>query len=109
MLYVRLIFRRPLNENGVNRYSDRNSRSGSELSELAIHTLLVETRARYLYSKVHKDTDSDCHLFSSEKVCDNAADGLEMKTVSKRSMNLLPQKEAVRTELEPFKQETKPL
>ena len=31
---------------GIDTYSDRNSSSGSELSELAIHTLLVETRAR---------------------------------------------------------------
>ena len=30
----------------MDTYSDRNSSSGSELSELAIHTLLVETRAR---------------------------------------------------------------
>ena len=30
---------------GMDTYSDRNSNSGSELSELAIHTLLVETRA----------------------------------------------------------------
>ena len=30
----------------MNTYSDRDSTSGSELSELAIHTLLVETRAR---------------------------------------------------------------
>ena len=31
---------------GMDTYSDRNSNSGSKLSELAIHTLLVETRAR---------------------------------------------------------------
>ena len=30
----------------IDTYSDRNSSSGSELSELAIHTLLVDTRAR---------------------------------------------------------------
>ena len=33
---------------GIDTYSDRNSSSGSELSEIAIHTLLVETRARNL-------------------------------------------------------------
>ena len=33
---------------GLDTYSVRNSSSGSELSELAIHTLLVETRARDL-------------------------------------------------------------
>ena len=30
---------------GIDTYSDRNSSSGLELSKLAIHTLLVETRA----------------------------------------------------------------
>ena len=33
---------------GIHTYSDKNSSSGSELSELAINTLLVETRARDL-------------------------------------------------------------
>ena len=33
---------------GIDTYSERNSSSGLELSELAIHTLLVETRARDL-------------------------------------------------------------
>ena len=33
---------------GIDTYSDRNSSSESELAELAIHTLLVETRARDL-------------------------------------------------------------
>ena len=33
---------------GIDTYSDRNSSTGSELSELAIHTLLVDTRARDL-------------------------------------------------------------
>ena len=37
---------------GIDLYSDRNSSSGSELSELAIHTLLVETRARDLDREV---------------------------------------------------------
>ena len=40
---------------GIDTYSDRNSSSGSELSELAIHTLLVETRARDLYREVYQD------------------------------------------------------
>ena len=86
---------------GMDTYSDRNSSSGSELSELAIHTLLVETRAR--------DLDRDRYLIPSERVFDNAADDLETIAVSKRSMSLLPQKEAVRTDLQPFQQETQPL
>ena len=29
---------------GIDTYSDRNSSTGSDLSELAIHTILAETR-----------------------------------------------------------------
>ena len=93
----------------MNTYSDRNSTSGSELSELAIHTLLVETRARDLDREVYQDPDSDRYLIPSESVFDNAADDLEKIAVSKRSISLLPQKEVVRTILQPFKQETQPL
>ena len=44
---------------GIDTYSDRNSRSGSDMSELAIHTLLVETRARDLDREVYQDPYSD--------------------------------------------------
>ena len=44
---------------GIDTYSDRNSSSGSELSELAIHTLLVETRAGDLDREVYQDPNSD--------------------------------------------------
>ena len=94
---------------GIDTYSDRNSSSGSELSELAIHTLLVETRARDLDRKVYQDTDSDRYLIPGEIVFDNAADDLETMAVSKRSISLLPKKEVVRTNLQPFEQETQPL
>ena len=94
---------------GIDTYSDRNSSSGSELSKLAIHTLLVETRARDLDREVYQDPDSDRYLIPSERVFDNAADDLETLAVSKRSIRLLPQKEVVRTDLQPFKQETQPL
>ena len=93
----------------IDTYSDRNSSSGSELSELAIHTLLVDTRARDLDREVYQDPDSDRYLIPSERVFDNAADDLETIAVSKRSICLLPQKEVVRTDLQPFKQETQPL
>ena len=53
---------------GIDTYSDRNSSSGSELSELAIRTLLVETRARDLDREVYQDPDSDRYLIPSEKV-----------------------------------------
>ena len=94
---------------GIDTYSDRNSSSGSELSELAIHTLLVETRARDLDREVYQDPDSDRYLIPSERVFDNAADDLETIAVSKRSISLLPQKEVVRTDFQPLKQETQPL
>ena len=93
---------------GIDTYSDRNSSSGSELSELAIHTVVVETRARDLDREVYQDPDSDRYLIPSERVFDNA-DDLETIAVSKRSISLLPQKEVVRTDLQPFKQETQPL
>ena len=92
---------------GIDTLSDRNSSSGSELSELAIDTLLVETRA--LDREVYQDPDTDRYLIPSERVFDNAADDLETIAVSKRSISLLPQKEEVRTDLQPFKQETQPL
>ena len=94
---------------GIDTYSARNSGSGSELSELGIHTLLVETRARDLDREVYQDPDSDRYLISSERVFDNAADDLETIAVSKRSISLLPQKEIIRTDLQHFKQETQPL
>ena len=62
---------------GMDTYSDRNSNSGSELSELAIHTVLVETRARDLDREVYQDPDSDRYLIPSKRVFDNAADDLE--------------------------------
>ena len=94
---------------GMDTCSDRNSSSGSELSELAINTLLVETRARDLDREVYQDPDSDRYVIPSERVSDNAADDLETIAVSKRSISLLPQKEVVRTDLQPFKQEKQPL
>ena len=44
---------------GIETYSGRDSSSGSELSELVIHILLVETRARDLDRDVNQDPDSD--------------------------------------------------
>ena len=91
---------------GIDTYSDRNSSSASELSELAIHTLLVEARARDLDRDVYQDPDSDRYLIPSERVFGNAADDLETIAVSERSISLLPEKEVVRTDLQQFKQET---
>ena len=91
---------------GMDTYSDRNSSSGSELSEPAIQALLVKTRARNLDREVYQEPDSDRYLIPGERVFDNAADDLETIAVSKRSISLLPQKEVVRTDLQPFKQKT---
>ena len=87
---------------GIDTHSDRNSSSGLELSELAIHALLVETRARNLDREVYQDPDSERYLIPDEGVFDNAADDLETIAVSKRFISLLPQKEVVRTDLQPF-------
>ena len=65
----------------------------------------METRARDLDREVYQDPDSDRYLLPSETVFDNAADDLETIAASKRSMSLLPQKETVRTDLQPFRQE----
>ena len=43
---------------GIDTYSDRNSSSGLELSELAINPLLVEARARDLDRVVYQDSTS---------------------------------------------------
>ena len=94
---------------GIDTYSDRNSSSGSQLSEQAIQTLLVETRARDLDREIYHDPDSDRYLIPGERVFDNAAVDLETIAVSKRSMSLLPQKEVVRSDLQPFEQEKQPL
>ena len=72
---------------GIDTYSYRSSSTGSELSELAIHTLLVETRTRDLDREVYQDPDSDCYLVPKKIVFDNAADDLETIAVSKRSMS----------------------
>ena len=69
----------------------------------------METRARDLNRELHQDPDKDRYLLGSDTVSDNAADDLETIAVSKRSMSLLPQKEVIRTDLQPFKQETEPL
>ena len=78
------------------------------MSELVIHTLLVETRARDLDREVYQDPDSDRYLVPGGRVFDNATDDLETKAVSKNLISLLPQREVVRTDLQPFEQETQP-
>ena len=93
----------------IDTYSDRNSSTGSKLSELAIHTLLVETRARDLDRELYQYPDSNRYLVPKERVFDSTADDLETIAVSTHSNDLVPQKEAIRTDFQPFRQETKPL
>ena len=69
----------------------------------------MDTRAGDLDREVYQDPASDRYQFPSDKDFDNAADDLEMITVSKRLMSLLPQKEVVRIDPESFKQDTKSL
>ena len=69
----------------------------------------METRARDLDREVYQEPDGDRYLIPGERVFDNAADDLETIAVSKHSISLLPQKEVVRTDLQPFEQETQPL
>ena len=69
----------------------------------------METRARDLDRELHQDPNIDRYLLRSETVFDNAAVDLETVAVSKRLMSLLPQKEMVRIDLQPFRQETEPL
>ena len=61
----------------------------------------TETRAQ--------DRNCQSYLIPGEGVFDNAADDLQTIAVSKRSINLLPQKKVVRTNLQPIRQETQPL
>ena len=79
------------------------------MSELAIHILLVEIGARDLYREIYQDPDSDRYLIPGERVIGNVADDLETIAASKPLISLLPQKEVVRTDLQPFKQKTQPL
>ena len=58
---------------------------------------------------MYQDPDSDRYLIPSERILDNAADDLKTIAVSKRLISLLPQKEVVKTDLQPFKQEKQPL
>ena len=74
---------------GIDTYSDTNSSSESDLSELAMHTLLVETRARDLDREVYQNPESDRYFIPGERVFDDAADDLEKLAVSKRSISLL--------------------
>ena len=84
--------------------------SNSDMSEIAIHSLLVDWKQRGLDRETHQDPDRDRYTSDEEgTVVDNAADELELIAVSKRPTRLLPHSTVVRTNLEPSVQEATPL
>ena len=84
--------------------------SNSDVSEIAIHSLLVDWKQRGLDREMHQDPDRDRYTSDEEgTVVDNAADELELIAVSKRPTRLLPHGAVVRNNLEPSVQEATPL
>ena len=84
--------------------------SNSDVSEIAIHSLLLDWKQRRLDREMHQDPDRDRYTSDEEgTVVDNAADELELIAVSKRPTRLLPHGTVVRTNLEPSVQEATPL
>ena len=65
--------------------------SNSDMSEIAIHSLLGDWKQRGLDRETHQDPDRDRYTSDEEgTVVDNAADELELIAVSKRPTRLLP-------------------
>ena len=84
--------------------------SNSDMSEIAIHSLLVDWKQRGLDRETHQDPDRDRYTSDEEgTVVDNAADELELIALSKSPTRLLPHGTVVRTNLEPSVQEATPL
>ena len=84
--------------------------SNSDISEIAIHSLLVDWKQRGRDRETHQDPDRDRYTSDEEgTVVDNAADELELIAVSKRPIRLLPHGTVVRTNLKPSVQEATPL
>ena len=84
--------------------------SNSDVSEIAIHSLLVDWKQRRVDREMHQDLDRDRYNSDEEgTVVDNAADEFELIAVSKRPIRLLPHETVVRANLEPSVQEAAPL
>ena len=84
--------------------------SKSDVSEIAIHSLLVDRKQRGLVREMHQDPDRDRYTSDEEgTVVDNAADEFELTAVLKRPTRLLPHGTVARTNLEPSVQEATPL
>ena len=78
----------------------------SDISELAIQSLLVEWKERGLDRKVHQDPDRDIYTSDEEGtiVC-HVVNELELTALSKRPTRLFPHTTVVRNILEPLGQE----
>ena len=84
--------------------------SSSDVSEVAIHSLLLDWKQRGLDREMHQDPDRDRYTSDEEgTVVDNAANEVELIAVSKCPTRLLPHGTVVRTNLEPSVQEATPL
>ena len=84
--------------------------SNSDVSEIAIHSLLVDWKQRGLHREKNQEPDRDRYTSVEEgTVVDNAADELELIAVSKRPTRLLPHGTVFRTNLESYVQEATPL
>ena len=84
--------------------------SNFDISEIAIHSLLVDWKQRGLDRELHQYPDRDrCTSDEEGTVEDNAADALELIAVSKRPTRILPHGTVVRTNPEPSIQEATPL
>ena len=91
-------------------YNTSETTSNSDVSEIAIHSLLLDWKQRRLEREMHQDPDRDRYTSDEEgTVVDNAADELELIAVSKRPSRLLPHGTVVGTNLEPSVQEATPL
>ena len=84
--------------------------SNSDVSEIAIQSLLVEWKQRGLDRQMLQDPDRDRYSSDEEgTVNDNAADKLKIRAVTKRPTRLLPHATVVRPNLEPSMQKATPL
>ena len=84
--------------------------SNSDVSEIAIQSLLVDWKQRGLDKEMHQDPDRDRYTSDEEgTVMDNAADELKLIAISKRPTTLLPHGTVVGTNLETSVQEATPL
>ena len=78
----------------------------SDVSEIEIHSLLVDGKRRGLDREMNQDPDRDRYTSDEEDTrVENAADELELIAVSKRPTRLLPHPTVVRTKMEHLEQE----